>query len=493
MSYIAGQPISAEALQTRIDGAGFGRFQIVMLLMTGGVMFAEGSEMLVMGSITTLLHDHWELNAFIRGAMVSIVFCGFSVGNLLSGYIGDSHGRKPSILLAYVMIGVFGLLTATAWTPTMMIILRFFVGVGCGIGFPSVYSLIPEVCPTQWRGIVSALMIGFMPLGEIFAAILVWIIDPNLDHSSHHCEVGYDWALEGYLECSWRTLCIYSALPAFFFFGFALFLLSESPHFLGARGKNEATTEVIERIERWNGVTPGGPVSGGAAPAADASESLVPKASSSSAIEIMTNGKYLRTTIFMCLAHFTKDFCVFGLAYVFPQFFTQQKSQSTAVHLLITGLLALPGVFIAVGIMNYEGIGNIVALRVTAGCASLVALGLLEGSPTVLAVPCAYGLKFLSLVFFIITVIYTAEVFPSKFRNTAVGICTAIGRVGSISAPLLFELSLDWSDGSFDFFISMVAILMATICLTAGFMLTIETKGKALAMDGGNYGSTEKA
>ena len=40
----------------------------------------------VMGSITTLLHDHWELTAFVRGLMVSIVFCGFSAGNVLSGH-----------------------------------------------------------------------------------------------------------------------------------------------------------------------------------------------------------------------------------------------------------------------------------------------------------------------------------------------------------------------------------------------------------------------
>merc|ERR1719201_2859756 len=112
--------------------------------------------MLVMGSITTLLHDHWELTAFVRGLMVSIVFCGFSAGNVLSGFIGDGHGRKPSILLAYVLIGGFGLATSATWSPASMVVLRFFVGVGCGVGFPSVYSLIPEVCPTELRGVTSS-------------------------------------------------------------------------------------------------------------------------------------------------------------------------------------------------------------------------------------------------------------------------------------------------------------------------------------------------
>merc|ERR1719181_2772027 len=117
--------------------------------------------------------------------------------------------------------------------------------------------------------------------------------------------------------------------------------------------------------------------------------------------------------------------------------------------------------------MRLPWLGHITAMRTAAALTALAALGMLEISPTALAVPCAYALKFLSLVFFIITVIYTAEVFPSKYRNTGVGLCTAVGRVGSISAPLLFELSLDWSNGSFDIFIIAVSTFMAIIAATA--------------------------
>ena len=68
-----------------------------------------------------------------------------------------------------------------------------------------------------------------------------------------------------------------------------------------------------------------------------------------------------------------------------------------------------------------------------------------------------------------------------------------MGRVGSISAPLLFELSMDWSDGSFDFFLTLVASFMGFIAVAAGFALSIETKGKALATDVEDYGSTKGA
>jgi MFS family permease len=482
------------ALQARIDESGFGPFQLLMLLLTGGIMFAEGAEMLVMGSITTLLHDHWELNALVRGTMVSIVFVGFSAGNLLSGMIGDVRGRKMSILLAYLLIGGFGMLTSTAWSPAVMVTLRFFVGVGCGVGFPSVYSLIPEVCPTNMRGIISAIMIGFMPGGELFAAFLVYLIDPNLEQTTEHCELGYDAAqwVEGYTRCSWRSLCFYSALPAFVFFGLALIGLRESPHFLMGKGRSEEAEQVLSQIDSWNH-WPSPPPKREPLKPSQAADKAQTADDDPGALAVMRSPKFFVTTCFMCLAHFTKDFSVFGLAYVFPQFFQGYGKGSVAAHLIVTALLALPGVVLAVAVMRTTWIGHITAMRTAAALSAVAALGMLEISPTVLAVPCAYSLKFMSLVFFIITVIYTAEVFPSKYRNTSVGLCTALGRVGSISAPLLFELSMDFSDGSFDIFLAAVASFMAFIALTAGFALSIETKGKALAVGVEDYGATKGA
>jgi MFS family permease len=481
------------ALQARIDESGFGPFQLLMLLLTGGIMFAEGAEMLVMGSITTLLHDHWELNALVRGAMVSIVFVGFSAGNLLSGFIGDQRGRKASILLAYLLIGGFGLLTSTAWSPAVMVTLRFFVGVGCGVGFPSVYSLIPEVTPTHMRGIISAIMIGFMPGGELFAALLVLWIDPNLEQTTEHCELGYDAAqwVEGYSRCSWRSLCLYSALPAFVFFSLALFLLRESPHFLMARGRTEEAEKVLGEIDAYNHWPSPAPKREPLKP--PTVEEAKADTNDPGALAVMRSPKFFVTTCFMCFAHFTKDFSVFGLAYVFPQFFQGYGHGSVANHLIVTALLALPGVALAVAVMRTTWIGHITAMRTASALTAIAALGMLEISPTALAVPCAYALKFLSLVYFIITVIYTAEVFPSKYRNTSVGLCTALGRVGSISAPLLFELSMDWSDGSFDIFLIAVSSFMGFIAITAGMALSIETKGKALAVGVTDYGSTKGA
>mmetsp|Transcript_7206 Transcript_7206/g.17090 ORF Transcript_7206/g.17090 Transcript_7206/m.17090 type:complete len:391 (+) Transcript_7206:3-1175(+) len=368
-----------------------------------------------------------------------------------------------------------------------MITFRFFVGVGCGIGFPSVYSLIPEVCPTHHRGTVSSLMIGFMPLGELYAAVGVLLIDPNLEGTSGHCELGYEPSIihvvkEGAAyrsRCSWRTLCEWGALPAFVFFTFSFLFLYESPHWLASQGRTEEVEKVLKTITVQNRMT--SVLVPRFLTTASARESMrAQQVTFAQAVAILFSSVYFATTVFMMFAHFTKDFCVFGLAYVFPQFFAAHGTYSPGIELTITASLALPGVVLAVLIMRWDGIGHIQAMSVTALASALCAVGMLEAAPDLLSSPMAYCVKFLTLAYFIVVVVYTAEVFEAAFRNTAVGLCTCVGRVGSIIAPLMFELTHDSSGGSFDIFLLCIITFLTTVGILCNFILTKETKGRSL-------------
>jgi len=466
-------------------------------------MFSEGSEMLIMGSITTLLHDHWDLSPVLRGMMVSMVFIGFFLGNLLSGRIGDLYGRRPAILLAYLMIGTFGVLTGSAWSSTSMVFFRFGVGVGCGIGFPAVYSLMPEVCPTKIRGMLSSIMIGFMPLGELFAALVLLSVDPELNRTRGHCELGMH-VVTGGSRCSWRTLCIYSALPAFFFFVLSYFLLYESPHYLAMNGEREELDRVMARMRQLNG--PPMKVIDKNSQDCDEKTPLMPASPSSSRREkndatsflsvmdhMLADPFFRSTTLFLFLAHFCKDFSVFGLTYVFPQFFLSLKDASPAAQLTQIAALALPGVLIAVALTRYQHIGHIRCIQVLAMCCAVGTLGMFEFAPQRLAVICACMVKFLALAYFIVIVVYTAEVFPTAIRNSSVGFCVGIGRLGSITAPLLFELSHHHTEGSFDVFMGCVLGFMLLVSLLAGPCLPHETKGMSLETASSEVESKKKS
>lgn len=463
---------SAEELQTRIDEVGFGFFQVVALIMTGGIMFSEGSEMIIMGSITTLLHDRWELSAFLRGFMVSVVFIGFAVGNLISGKIGDHFGRRPAILLAYALIGTFGLLTAVSFGPATMTSLRFIVGVGCGIGFPSVYAMIPEVCPKHLRGVTKSLMIGFMPLGEAFGAIGVILIDKNLTGSST-LNSGTAGDIPGnHVQPTWRGLCEYSAMPAFFFFVLASCFLYESPHFLRSSGRAEELNKVLSAMDRYNSW--GGGVTGCFPERLrkDSVEKAVEPFSWQAAVASLFGDQYLCVVLVLFIAHFTKDFGNFGLSYAFPQYFAMLAGERFSVghEMLICSLLATPGVLLAALVMHAQVVGKVGFMVVTSGLCGVMALGLLESSPINVHVPSAFMLKILVSSYFIATVIFTAESFPVQIRNTALGICTCVGRLGSILAPIFFELSANWFGGFDAFWVALSILMIATAVFSEYFL-----------------------
>lgn len=467
---------ATKAVAHAVEELGFGLYQLLPLFLTGGIFLAEGAEMLIMGSITSLLHRHWGLDPVVRGGMVSIVFIGFSAGNFVSGQIGDRFGRRASILLSYFMIAFFGFATACSGgprRPALMLCLRFFVGAGCGIGFPAAYSLMPEVAPSHWRSSLSTLMIGFMPLGELIGALVVLFVDPELDNSARGCSSSYypSMALQEPEICAWRTLCEMSAIPAFFFLILACRFLDESPQFLASSGRYDECEQVLRRMAALNG----GRLdverlrSAFGATQGESPESPSRSYSFLSAVHLLWE-HYCSIAAFMCLAHVAKDFSVFGLSYMLPQYFAFLKGLVAGVELLVVATLALPGVALTYLCSRVQGVSLVYLLSGSGALGSLFALGMLQGVPVSLAAPAAYLVKIFAMSFFVFTVAYTAAAFPTHVRQTAVGFCTAAGRMGSISAPLVFELSKSLT-GSFDFFIGSLIFLLTLVAICAPLAL----------------------
>ncbi|CAE7669240.1 svop-1 [Symbiodinium pilosum] len=430
---------ASKAVAAAVEDLGFGLYQLIPLFLTGGIFLAEGAEMLVMGSITSLLHRHWELNPAVRGGMVSIVFIGFSVGNFFSGQIGDRFGRRVSILLAYAMIAFFGFATACSQGPCLMIFLRFFVGAGCGIGFPAAYSLMPEVAPSGWRSSLSTLMIGFMPLGELIGSLVVLMVDPELDNSARGCSFDVYYPSRALMEpelCAWKTLCEMSAIPAFCFLILACRFMDESPHFLANCGRYEECEEGPGRMASFlqqaklNG-----------------SELDVEKLRLAFGALGESEGESVAfedwpdvTGVLWCMS---PDLRYFVFLKNLVAGFQEYAPQLVSLVYWMSGSGAL---------------------------CSFFGLGMLRVAPDSSAAPAAYMVKLLAMAYFVFTVSYTTAAFPARIRQTAVGICTAAGRMGSISAPLVFELSKEVT-GSFDFFVGCLMTLMATVALLAPVVL----------------------
>jgi EmrB/QacA subfamily drug resistance transporter len=112
---------------------------------------AMGSD-LAMGASTLT----WVASSFLLAAAV------FTVP---FGRIADIHGRRRILLYGNVVYAVFSLLSAVAWSPTVMILSRVLQGIGSAMLFATGMALLTSVFPPGERGRVLGKNVTAVYLG----------------------------------------------------------------------------------------------------------------------------------------------------------------------------------------------------------------------------------------------------------------------------------------------------------------------------------------
>ncbi|KAF4679383.1 hypothetical protein FOZ60_015135 [Perkinsus olseni] len=482
------EPLSPAGVGRKLDAMGFGSFQIAVLILCGGVLFSEGSQLMVMGPVAMLLEDHWSLPLLTRVLLASTIHLGYACGCLLSGLIGDRLGRRPCVLMSYLLTGVFGFACSTASTEVVMLAYRFGAGVGCGLGIPAVFALLAEVSPSKHRAEGLIIMASFIVLGELYATAGILFVDPHLTRSGDHCDIYLLSVMQeaGHQVCSWRTLLEIAAAPSLFMVMFALTMLWESPQFVTVRHRDyQEVNRILKTVRKSNGAynvpvrfTPDSGV------VQEQPYTLRPTAAPRdvSAFATITGRHYSGTVWTMILVTACKDFCLYGLTYILPQYFRGVKSMSLGLQLVISASLAIPGAFLALLLGSYRGVGHVTVTQALGFLCTVCGLGMLQLSymPDWMGPVSAYALRGLVLGYYAVVSTYTAEVFPTNCRTTAIGVVSAIGRLGAVAAPLILELSKQDSRQTLDAVITLLIVLMVAAMAASGINLIWETKGLPL-------------
>lgn len=145
---------------------------------------------------------------------------------------------------------------------------------------------------------------------------------------------------------------------------------------------------------------------------------------------------------------FLSNFMFYGFTYALPQIFQSLgRSISPSFEVFLISLCDYPGGALAFFFIYAKTIGHRDGLMILAACLALLSLLLISidhgKQGLYVGLPSAYMVKFLSSSIFTLTYIYLSEVFPSKVRATALSLCIASGRVGSMISPLIFEACKD--------------------------------------------------
>ncbi|KAI9276015.1 general substrate transporter [Sporodiniella umbellata] len=104
--------------------------------------------------------------------IVSMLTAGGLLGALGSPYFNDRYGRRLTLLGCNIFFGLGSLMATVASTPDMMMIGRFFSGIGSGIVTVVVAPYIAECVPASKRGMFGAFNQLLIVVGIMVAQIL---------------------------------------------------------------------------------------------------------------------------------------------------------------------------------------------------------------------------------------------------------------------------------------------------------------------------------
>lgn len=162
-------------------------------------------------------------NTLAEGLVVSTCLAGAFIGCLLSGWIADGVGRRRAFQLCALPMIIGASISAMTKSLEGMLLGRFLVGTGLGVG-PAVASLyITEVSPSFVRGTYGSFIQIATCLGLI-GALFIGIPAKSI--------------------AGWWRLCFWvSAIPAAIL-ALAMAFCAESPHWLHKQGRiADAETE----------------------------------------------------------------------------------------------------------------------------------------------------------------------------------------------------------------------------------------------------------
>ncbi|RXN01807.1 Synaptic vesicle 2-related protein [Acipenser ruthenus] len=97
-------------VEDAVETIGFGRFHILLFFIMGSTSIVEATEIMLLAVVSPAIRCEWRLEDWQVAFVTTMVFLGFMVCSLFSGYLADKYGRwKFFWLIGSLMVIVLGL------------------------------------------------------------------------------------------------------------------------------------------------------------------------------------------------------------------------------------------------------------------------------------------------------------------------------------------------------------------------------------------------
>jgi len=430
-----------------VDEQPVGAYQVLVLGLCILTVLMEGFDAQAMGFVAPVVSKQLHIARAALGTVLSSGLVGMMIGALTLGPLADRIGRKPVIVGSALLFGTASLLTATAHSIPSLLLFRLATGIGLGASLPTMIALEAEYMPKRFRATSIVIAGSGFSLGATLGGLASARL---LDHFG------------------WQSVFVAGGVAPIVIAIVLMVWLPESIRYLVVKGGGDEL--VLQYLQK---LSPQTPIAAGTQFAVDeAGESgFVVK-------QLFTQGRAAKTLL-LWVIFFMNLLDVYFLNSWLPTVI-HDSGIAVKTAILITTLFQAGGTVgaLTLGILiDRTASYRVLAFGYVAATACVFLIGSAGTSVPLLA--CAVvGAGFFVVGGQIGANALAAESYPTALRSTGVGWSLGIGRIGSITGPLVGSAILSGGAAGQVFSIAAVPMLVAAV---SGFLAANMATGEAEA------------
>lgn len=392
-----------------LDDAPLSGFHKRLAVYAAGGPFLDGYILSSIGIALVVAGPQLHLSVTMEGLIGAGALIGMLFGGAISGFLTDRFGRQVMYTLDLGFIAIISILQSFVTEGWMLLIARILIGAAVAADYPMASSLLTEFAPRKYRG---PFLSGLVCMFFVGAAAAYFVGDTVM-------------RLMG--DDGWRWFLASSAVPAVILLILRLGT-PESPRWLISQGRHEDAEQVLTKVY------------GPHVTAAD----ITPAQNSTVTWRDLLGRGYLARLAYVVTFYTCSNIPVFAIYTFGPDILGAfgMSGISDNIGAAVLEFLFLVGVVAALCVINRTGRRRMVIWGSLLAGFSLLVLGIAPNAPTYILVIAFTGFAIFNGGPQVLTWVYPNELFPTAVRATAVGMITALTRVGSAVGVFLVPLSL---------------------------------------------------
>ncbi|GAB2874052.1 aromatic acid/H+ symport family MFS transporter [Paraburkholderia jirisanensis] len=432
-------------IATLVEEQKMGRFAIGLLFWCFMIMLMDGYDQTAVSFAAPAIIKEWHVSRGGFGPVFGAGLFGTLIGSFIFGYIGDRFGRKRAIVSGSLFFGALTL--ASVWVTSLqeLMLLRFIAGIGMGGVIPNSVALVAEYAPKRLRATWVTLMFSGFSIGAGSGGL----VSSSLIH--HY---------------GWPVMFVVGGGGSLLVAFLLIFTLPESAKLLVVRQRGIDTVRALVARLRPELKLPAD-AQFVAGEAQEKKQRFVLRL-------IFSDGLAAITPLLWIV------FVVNSMALYFLQNWLPILMEGVGIDPsgagLITTMFSVGGVLgglILCRFVDRHGVLAIISLPAI-GAPIVVALGLTSSQAWLMLAVFATGFCVVGAQYGLYAV--AGMIYPTSFRSAGVGSAISVGKIGSVSGPVIGGLLLSMHLPIAQLFYAAAGLFVVTAVFSAVLSLLYRTR-----------------